>query len=421
MTANATKSPRAGGLPYRYIVLAACSLLLCINAAFPIYGAGVVNTAMATQMNLDRSILGLFVSANMAVTGLTAPLMGMAVTRFGARALLTTGSLLLIAGSSAMAFLVQDAWQAIAVFGAVMGLSMSAGGFVANQACVAGWFDEHRARAFAILYATMGVGGFVAPPLINTAIAGSGDDWRAGWYVFIAAGALAFCIAAFLVKDASGSPALAPQMVPEGAHDGEEKKPRSIWSSPALWLVTLCIVTAGASSSFYIAHGLAMLQDYGHATTTAVTSMSLMAGSTLLGNIIVGAFGDKVGVRSLLGAGLLVFALGLLLLAQATTTQLLFAYPVFLGAGFGAVQVSAMALLSKSFTPRQFAMASGLAISMQTVASAVTPVAAGQIYDASQTYVFLIYGLVAANCVAAALILTTRKAFRSAASNPAAA
>jgi MFS family permease len=388
----------------KWHILAACSGILCINAAFPIYGASVVNTAMVTSMGQERSMLGLFVTANMVVTGLTAPLVGSIVGRLGARITLIGGSLLMILGSLVMATLVNAPLPAILTFGILVGLAMSAGGFVANQACVAGWFREDRARPFGILYATMGVGGFVAAPLINSVI-GQAHNWRAGWLVFTVLGVVSLCLALFVVRDAHDAVDVAEfaPSAPATENGGGTR--------PALLILLMCIMAAGASSAFYIAHGLALLQDFGHAATAATTSMSLMAASTLAGNMTIGILGARFGVRRILAAGSITFAIGLVLLANARSPAFLYIYPLFLGAGFGAVQVGAMALLSKCVPSSRFAKISGIAFSLETVSSATTPFLGGFLFDTTHTYMPLTLTLAAINGLAALLLLLNRRSF----------
>ena len=400
-TAEAVASSQFGR---KWIILAACSGILCINAAFPIYGASVVNTAMVTAMGQDRSLLGLFVTANMVVTGLTAPLIGSIVGRFGARLTLIIGCSLMILGSQLMATLVQGPTSAVLTFGIVVGLAMSAGGFVANQACVAGWFRDDRARPFGILYATMGVGGFFAAPLVNSAIA-HGGNWRAGWLVFTVLGIVSLCLALFVVRDAPDSESVAEFAPPTGAVNTGRMR------SPAMMIVLFCIVSAGASSALYIAHGLALLQDYGHSAIASTTSMSIMAASTLAGNLALGILGAKFGVRRILACGSITFAIGLLLLANARSPALLYVYAPFLGAGFGAVQVGAMALLSKCVPSNRFAKTSGIAFSLETVSSATTPFLGGFLFDTTHTYVPLILALVTMNGLTALLLLFNRRSF----------
>ncbi len=388
----------------KWRILAACASILCINAAFPIYGASVVNTAMVTAMKLDRSMLGLLVTANMLITGTTAPLMGAAVSRFGSQRTLIGGCAAMIIGSLVMAYLVHGPLQAVAAFGLFIGLAMSAGGFIANQACVAGWFVDNQARPFAILYATMGAGGFVAAPLISEVVARS-HDWSAGWLVFTVMGAIALALAVLVVRDppSTGAPV---EFGPPGGGTGDGSL-----KSPQIWLVIFCMMVAGAGSALYIAHGLAMLQDYGHAPIDAAWSMSLMAASTLIGNFLIGAFGQRAGLRRSLAGGSIIYGIGLLLLANAHNTAMFYAYPVVLGAGFGVVQVGAMALLSKCTAANRFAAISGVAISLQTVASAATPFIGGWLYDHSHTYIPLTGTMIALNMAAAGLLLLAKRLF----------
>jgi MFS family permease len=395
-TAEVTRKP--------WQILTACSFILCINAAFPIYGASVINTEMVSQMGAERTLLGLLVSVNMIVTGLTAPLMGAFVGRVGARATLIGGSVLMIVGALAMALLVNSVVPAVLTFGIVFGLAMSAGGFVANQTCVAGWYKEDRARPFAILYATMGVGGFIATPLVSGAISSSGD-WRSGWFVFAILGVIALLLSVFVIRDAPAADA-EPQVGPAVEATGSG----GIKSIP-VWIVIFTIVVAGASSSMYIAHGLTLLNDFGHPASLASKSLGVMAASTLLGNFVIGTFTQKYGIRRILAGGGICFALGLVLLVNANTTILLFTYPVFLGAGFGAVQVGTMALLSKCVAPEKFPAAIGITLCLETLIAASSPFIGGYVFETLHTYMPMVMALVALNTLAAFILLVTGRLF----------
>ncbi len=387
------------------LILAACAFILCVNVAFPIFGASVVNTAMMTSMHADRSLLGLMVSINMIVTGITAPLTGAIVSRLGARLTMIVGSGLLVIGALVMNFLVTDAMQAVLVFGLMIGLSMSAAGFVSCQACVAGWFVEDRAKPFAVLYATIGVGGFIAAPSIAEVIRLGNDDWHQGWLVFAAVGLAALLLSVFVIRDAPKSGGI-PAFGPPGEGTG-----KGGLSSPSVWVVILSIMAGGASASLYTAHGLAMLHDFGYAASDAALSMSVMAGSTLLGNFAIGVYGKRLGVRRVLTAFTLVFAAGLLLLANAHSSVLLYTYPVLLGAGYGGIQVGAMALLSESTAASRFAAISGVAIAMMTISSAVTPLVGGWLFDNFHTYLPLFAVLISLNVIMALILSLSRNLY----------
>lgn len=386
-------------------ILTACSFILCINAAFPIYGASVINTTMVSAMGAERSLLGLLVSVNMAITGLTAPLMGALVGRAGARFTLICGSILMIVGALTMATLVDSVLPAVLAFGIVFGLAMSVSGFVANQACVMRlvqerprppichslcndgpwrlrrraahqWRDRHN-RGLAHRLAGVCGSGRRGPGAVDVRRTGCPScRWRPGVWPADR-------------RDRHQRHQLRPGVDRDNVHHGGRS----------------------ASSSLYIAHSLALLGDFGHPATSATTSMSMMAASTLLGNFAIGAFGEKFGVRRILAGGSITFAIGLVLLGYAHSTVLLYIYPLFLGAGFGAVQVGSMALLSKCVAPARFAAAIGVAISLQTLVSAITPFLGGWIFDMTQTYVPLILTLAALNGLAAIVLLVGARAF----------
>jgi MFS family permease len=225
--------------------------------------------------------------------------------------------------------------------------------------------------------------------------------------VFTALGVVSLCLSIFVVRDAPNS-----ETVPEFAPVAAEGAPATgSMRSPAILIVLLCILAAGASSALYIAHGLALLQDYGHSAISSTTSMSIMAASTLAGNLAVAVFGPKFGVRRVLACGAFTFAVGLFLLGNAHSPILLYIYAPFLGAGFGAVQVGAMALLSKCVPTDRFAKVSGIAFSLETVSSATTPFLGGYLFDTTHTYLPLVLTLVSLNCLTALLLLFNKRSF----------
>jgi cyanate permease len=70
-----------------------------------------------------------------------------------------------------------------------------------------------------------------------------------------------------------------------------------------------------------------------------------------------------------------------------------------------------MALLSKCTAQSRFAAISGIAISLQTVASAVTPFLGGWLFDRSHTYVPLIATMVGLNLLTAVLLLFGKRLY----------
>jgi MFS family permease len=410
---------------YGWRILGALCFLMCVNMAFPIYGASVLNTATALDLRWDRQSLGLLIGINMLTNGLTAPLVAVVVNRFGARFSLTIGSFLMICSTAAMATVVSNSWQGVIAFGLVGGIAGAFGSVVPCQATLAAWFSRRRARALSILYSATGVGGFIAPALFGGVIAASGGRWQLGWWTFalFALGALATTL--LFVKNTPAdaqqsasdeSPAevsiAAAQKVDQSGQAAIEWSAKEALRSPMCWLMFASMASLMAGGSFYIAHGQVLLRDLGYSAAGASASLAVMAGASLLGNMIIGAYGDRVGPRRLLAGALLVYALGLLLLAHASGTYGLYVYAPVMGIGFGAAQVGAMAMLSHLFGTKPFASLTGVGLLIQTLAGSIVPIVAGAYFDTHHTYTLAIYLLLALNVGVGVLIFAARRPLR---------
>jgi MFS family permease len=407
---------------YGWRVLFALCFVICVNMAFPIYGASVMNTAMAVDMHWDRQSLGLLVAANMLTNGLAAPVAAVVVNRYGARLSLTVGSLLMLVATTAMATLVTNSWQGVIAFGLIGGLGTSFGAIVACQTAVAAWFGRRRARALSILYSATGIGGFIAPTLFSAVISGSGGKWQLAWWTFALFAAAALVTTLLFVRNTpaeanlGASEEVLAELSPESAQAGAtEAPPAAEWTtkaalrSPMCWLVLLCMASLMSGASFYIAHGQALLHDLGYSVSAASMSVAIMAGASLLGNAVIGAFGDKVGPRPLLAGAMIVYALGLLLLPYASGAFGLYLYAPVMGIGFGAAQVGSMALLSQYFGTRPFASLSGVGVLVQTASASVIPIIAGAYFDAHHSYMVPIFALIALNVAVGAVLFAARR------------
>jgi MFS family permease len=328
----------------------------------------------------------------------------------------------MLVSTAAMATVVSNSWQGAIAFGFIGGLGSAFGAVVACQATVAAWFSRRRARALSILYSATGIGGFVAPAMFSGIITASGGRWQLGWWTFALFALAALVTTLLFVRnapapaepgasdelhaDASGGAAQA------GARAGApaiEWSTKAALQSPICWLVFTCMASVMAGASFYIAHGQALLRDLGYSPSAASLSVAIMAGASLLGNAIIGVFGDRLGPRPLLVGAMMVYALGLLLLAHASGAYGLYVYAPVMGIGFGAAQVGSMALLSHFFGTKPFASLSGMGVLIQTGAASIVPVLAGAYFDAHHSYALPIYLLIALNVVVGSVLLVARR------------
>ena len=403
---------------YGWKLLAAFWLILIVNLAFPAYGSSVINAYMVTDLALDRKTLGLMFSVYMIMGGLPGPLVAGGVNRFGSRKILVTGSLVLLAGSVLMATWVSNGWQAVLIFGIIIGGGVLTGGPLAAQTCVAFWFIKRRALAMSLVLSAAGIGGFVAAPLLNWIISSAGGNWRMGWWLVAGLTCVSALIAATFVRNrpedlnqspdgitiSSGSASESVSQKNRVFMTNEDWTFGAVMRSPTLWLLMFGAVGMSAGYTLFIAHGVVHLKDIGHSPAMAALSISIMVFANLVGKLILGALGDRIEPRLIWAAGIAIFSIGLYLVVNPTTVTGVYAFAICLGLGFGASVVCMMTVLSNYFGTRVYASIVGVALAVQTTASAIAPLVAGYIYDTTGSYSQSFYTL-SVLCFAGAVII----------------
>jgi MFS family permease len=395
-----------------------------VNLAFPMYGSSVINTAMMSDLNLDRRTLGFIFSLYTIMSGLPGPLVAISVDRFGIRFTLILGSLLVALGSFLMATVVNTGLHAALAFGIIVGAGVATGGLIAAQAGLARWFIHRRALALAIVYTASGVGGFLAAPLLNRIMASADGNWRMGWWFIAALSCVAGLTALAFVKERpedlnqlpDGGLVHASEHAVSGPRGrrGAVHRTTEVWSyrealcGPGFWLLMFCQMGMSCGYTVYLAHGIVHLQDLGHTRDAGSWAISLIALSGLLSKGIIGALGDRIDPRYLWAVFVGTFGLGQFLAVQAATPLMMVAVSVCLGIGFGGGVVCIAAVLSNYYGIKVFAALAGLAVAINTTLSSVTPSIAGWLYDGGHGYQGVFYTL-GFWCVAGALILFAMK------------
>lgn len=413
---------------YGWKLLLVFWLVLLVAAAFPLYGGGVMNAYMVTDLNMDRALLGLPMSTYQLVFGLGAPLIALCVDRFGVRVTLAGGSLLIAVGAVLMAVMVNSPTSAILTFGAILGFGGAAAGGITTQAGVARWFTRKRALALALLMSAPGTGGFIVAPLINRVIVASDGDWRAGWWFTAAVAVLACVLAILFARERPSDLGQQPDgPVGDAATSGasiaralrhfistEEWTRGDVLRTPAYWLLMAAAIGVSMGYTLYFAVGIVHLQDLGHARSVGAWALSIFGISTLLGKLALGLFGDRFDPRYVWAATAVGFGIGLILLGEARSDARLFACVALLGFGFGGGLASMFAVLSNYFGPRAFPSVAGLAVAITTCSGALAPVLAGVLYERFHSYVQTLH-LIAAWCFAGAVLMAlTRRPSRPA-------
>jgi predicted MFS family arabinose efflux permease len=172
--------------------------------------------------------------------------------------------------------------------------------------------------------------------------------------------------------------------------------------SSAFWIVTAILFVSSISMNGAITHLSALLTDRGLTAGNAALCASMLGGSSLLGRIVVGWLLDRFfGPRVALAINLIT-ALGICLLARASSFPMGCLAAALIGVGAGGEAAITPYLLTRYFGLRAFSTLYGLTWTFYAAAGAIGPVILGRAFDATGSYASLLTLLAAALGLAAA-------------------
>ena len=409
---------------YGWKLLAALWAIVCINLAFPVYGARVLDAVMAEDLNLNRQTLGGIFSLYSILSGLPGPLVALCVGRFGVRWTMFAGSLLVLLGSFLMAAMVNSGLHAALAFGIVVGAGVAMGGVIGAQAGIAKWFVRRRALALAVFSTATGFGGFIAAPLLNKVLELSDKNWRIGWGIIAGLACLAALISIIFIREdprdlgqsPDGSAANAEQKPGTDARQSRRKvyltaqnwSYREVVCNQSFWIMMICHMGMGCGYMLFLGHGVVHLMDIGHTRDAGSWAISLIALTSLLGKGIIAALGDWIEPRYIWAGFVAIFGVGMVLAVHAGTMPMLVGAAACLGIGFGGGVVCVATVLSNYYGTKVFASLIGLSLAISTTMGAIAPYVAGRLYDSGYGYQGVFYSL-ALWCGAGAAVLFAMK------------
>jgi MFS family permease len=332
---------------------------------------------------------------------LSSPLLGRGIDRFGPRRIILMCVTVYGCAIAALSLLHSGLWQ-FYVTCFVLGVVGNGAAHLAYSRSISSWFHRRLGMALAFVMAGAGLGAMILPVVAQFIISRHG--WRAA-YASLAGIALLLGLPLSwrYIREHGVSGPESPLM----AHSG------MTWQqglrSSAFWIVTAILFVSSISMNGAITHLSALLTDRGFTTGNAALCASLLGGSSLLGRIVVGWLLDRFfGPRVALVVNLIT-ALGIFLLARASSFPAGCLAAALIGVGAGGEAAITPYLLTRYFGLRAFSTLYGLTWTFYAAAGAIGPVLLGRAFDATGSYASLLILLAAALAVAAAtnLLLPT--------------
>jgi MFS family permease len=411
-----------GRVFYGWWIVLASAIICMLGYGIGIYSFGVFFKPMIAEFGWSRAWTAGAYSMRNIEGGITSPIVGWAVDRYGPRRIVLLGTLTLGAGFILM-FFVNSLLSLYLVYGVLISIGMSTMLYLPNMTALSRWFDRKLSRAMSLLSVGAGVGGFICAPVAALLIVRYG--WRISFVimgvVILAAGLPLSRVIRDRPEDLGLSPDGEPPpdlgrdpaaVVPDaGAAPAPAVKDwtlKQAMTSRVYWILVTSFFLSGMAHSVIIVHTVASLTDSGISAEQAAFALGFMVLLSIIGRLSFGTLGDFIDKRYLLIVLYFLQAAGILVLMEAETLLAVYLFTALFGIGFGGGVPLRPALRAEYFGRAAFAKIGGSMAPFTMIGSVVGPVLAGYVFDRTGEYRLIFIAMAALQVLAAAVILYAR-------------
>ena len=370
------------------------ALVLFIAFACNLLGRGIADSFMVFVLPLSeafgwkRAQVSSVYSAFLVVTGLSAPLTGMLIDRWGPRLVYPLG-VVLLGASCLMASTLSELWQFQLVIGLVSGVAVSMLGMVPASMLITRWFRNRMSTAMGVAYAGFGSGTILIVPLVQRSIEAAG--WRDTYWMMGMATLAVLPLMVLLpwkriAAPEAGTATMRLQRAASGSNWQMVKaalRTRPYWQIVTLFsftsMTTFSVITQVVP--FFIQSGLTPLE-----AATAFGTAGLLS---VFGIPLSGFSGDKLGPRATATTTFFFTLLGivaLMVFAHHPARWLVLAWVICFGTMQGARGPIVSSLAARHFSGPGFATIYGTMFAWMSVAGAIGGLVAGLLYDLTGGY-----------------------------------
>jgi MFS family permease len=399
------KDPRYGWV---MVALGAFMTCIAIGAMFSLAvflrpiteSTGWSTTAVSTAMTLN------FLAMGAAGFG-----WGALSDRIGPRPVVLVGAVLLGLGLF-LASHAQTALQFQLAFGLLVGVAV--GSFFSPMiAAVMGWISEHRGLAVSLVSVGVGVAPMTMSPFAAWLI--TQMDWRAAQQIIAVLVWATLVPAALFVRR---PPASAAGPTEAG---GPRTSLRDAFVSMPFVVLALTFFACCAAHAGPIFHTVSYAMTCGLAPLAAVTIYSVEGLAGLGGRLALGVLADRLGVKRVLIAGLMIQAVAAFMFIFASQLGEFYAVAATFGFAYGGVMPLYAVLAREYFGQRILGAVFGAAAMVSSLGMAAGPAIGGWIFDSFGRYTWMYVYSAAIGLGAVAIALAFPPFPKAAGASPAAA
>ena len=380
---------------YGWVMVAIGALMTCV-AVGAMFSLAVFLEPMTRDTGWSRAGISSAMTLNFLAMGIAGFGWGALSDRFGARPVVLAGSVLLGLGLAAASRATSQT-AFLLTYGLVVGVA--AGSFFAPMiAAVMAWFERHRSLAVSLVSVGIGVAPLTLSPFAAWLV--SWTDWRSAQLIIAVLCWALLVPASFFVRRA-------PAVVASGntAAAAPSSNVLEALRSPQFIVLALTYFACCAAHSGPIFHTISYAIACGIPAMAAVTVYSVEGLAGLGGRLALGVLADRVGVKRVLIAGLVIQALAAGAFVFARRLDEFYAVAAVFGFAYGGVMPLYAVLAREYFGQRILGTVLGAATMVSTLGMALGPLGGGWIFDRFGGYAWLYIGSFALGIGAVAIAL----------------
>lgn len=407
---------KAKDVYYGWWVVLSATYLYGLGIGSIYYGFNTFFTPMISEFGWSRAATSGAFSLSRLEGGISGPLVGWLIDRFGVRKMAALGVIMAGIGFMLLA-LVNSIWSLYLVFGLFISVGLDTGFARACTAAAAKWFITKRSRAISFIVSGGGIGGAIIIPALGWLISVYG--WRTAALII---GAFILVLGLPPVYFMRNSPeemglrpdGLKPQFNEKGELIGSLLPEKDFTIREALrtgtyWTyVAAMLLRAGILSSMVI-HQIPHLQDMGIDYRVAAGILGSMVAISIPGRLIFGWLGDRFDKRRILFIICMMQGMGVFVFIHASSIIMLYIFVTVFGLGYGGSIPVVHALGADLFGRKIFASMTGITMLFTMIITVSAPILMGRLYDVTHSYKIGFYTLLVSIVMSGFTFLMIRK------------
>jgi MFS family permease len=357
---------------------------------------GVFVVPMSEDFGWSRSAISFAAALGFLVNGLTQPVLGGLLDRFGGRKVIVSSLLIYGLVTAALSLTFHLVFLAF-MFGVVASVALSGASLNNTGALLTRWFRRRRATAVGLNAAGLSLGGLLLVPFAMYLL--QATNWRITWAALgLIILVLSVPLAWLFIRDDPSKMGLRPDgdATPPDNADSPSNERRwgpletDRWAesfrSLPFWQMTGSYFVCGATTAVLSVHFVPYALDLGVSPGMAATAFGFMMGLNIVGSIAAGVLSDRFSRKNLLALTYFLRGCGYVLLLVVPGGASLWVFAAVAGFSWIATAPLTTSLTADVYGLRALGTITGISFLFHAIGSFVSIVLAGLLYDVTGSY-----------------------------------